>query len=265
MFFRSAILSFDPHSSSPPESNILVGFLAVAHTAASSINITMNTPVHRKAIIASTPREISSGRRSSSNHLKHSLIVMLILVIYINSSYMRYMANSLYDISTMNKEDNVTNSLLMSTIASTSPQQHDQKEQQKVSSSTRPAILLFGDSLTQQGYAAISTGIKSTIDKKNNDKSQQEQHEPIIQIGWASLLSNTYTRRADVFNRGFSGYNTRHALQVLDNVIDSLYYHNILFCTIFLGANDAALQGNPQHVPLNEYKTNLIKIITQIR
>jgi isoamyl acetate esterase len=39
----------------------------------------------------------------------------------------------------------------------------------------------------------------------------------------------------------------------------------LLFCTIFLGANDAALPGERQHVPIDEYEANLGTIITSIR
>lgn len=38
-----------------------------------------------------------------------------------------------------------------------------------------------------------------------------------------------------------------------------------LFCTVFLGANDAALPGERQHVPKEEYAENLTKIIQLIR
>ena len=50
----------------------------------------------------------------------------------------------------------------------------------------RPSILLFGDSITEYGF-----GIEE------------------VRFGWASLLSSLYSRRADVLNRGFSGYNTK--------------------------------------------------------
>ena len=46
----------------------------------------------------------------------------------------------------------------------------------------REQILLVGDSLTQRGF-----------DSKK---------------GWVSKLASTYARRADVINRGYSGYNT---------------------------------------------------------
>jgi lysophospholipase L1-like esterase len=103
----------------------------------------------------------------------------------------------------------------------------------------RPSILLFGDSLTQFGF-----GVNG-------------------QIGWASLLSAAYTRRADVRNRGYSGYNTEHALQVLPRIF--VANENVLFYTVFLGANDAAVPGESQHVPLNTFGENLQTIITNIR
>ncbi len=80
---------------------------------------------------------------------------------------------------------------------------------------SRPAIILFGDSITQQGFSS----------------------------GWVSLLSNAYTRRADVFNRGFSGYNTRHAVDLLPTVFGKEMNPNTLFVTVFFGANDASLPG----------------------
>jgi isoamyl acetate esterase len=105
----------------------------------------------------------------------------------------------------------------------------------------RPAILLFGDSITQQSFG---------VDGK---------------IGWASLLSSDYTRRADVLNRGFSGYTTRHALEMIPRVFGTPSGDGILFCTIFFGANDAAVPGQLQHVPIEEYGENLVKIVKSIR
>lgn len=115
----------------------------------------------------------------------------------------------------------------------------------------RPSILLFGDSLTQQSFGKLDEGIR---------------------FGWASLLASTYTRRADVLSRGFSGYNTRHALDILPTsiypILDQHRETNnqppLLFCSVFLGANDAALPGMRQYVPLEEYTSNIKKIVTQI-
>ena len=50
-------------------------------------------------------------------------------------------------------------------------------------SGERPQFVLFGDSITQMAFASPD--------------------------GWAAKLADDYTARVDVFNRGFSGYNTR--------------------------------------------------------
>jgi lysophospholipase L1-like esterase len=105
----------------------------------------------------------------------------------------------------------------------------------------RPAIVLFGDSITQFSYG-----------------------EAGVQVGWATLLSSAYQRRADLFNRGFSGYNTRHALELVPRVFGT-HESGVLFCTVFFGSNDAALPGERQHVPLEEYSDNLGNIIRSIR
>lgn len=105
-----------------------------------------------------------------------------------------------------------------------------------------PVILLLGDSLTQQGFG-VNGG-----------------------VGWASLLSRAYTRRADVLNRGYSGYNSRHAKSILkESILPSIQQEHVLFCTVFLGTNDAALPGERQHVPLDEYEQNLESIVKQVR
>jgi lysophospholipase L1-like esterase len=110
---------------------------------------------------------------------------------------------------------------------------------------TRSSILIFGDSITQFGFG-----------------------EGSVRFGWASLLSSAYQRRADVLNRGFSGYNTQHALELVPRVFGSVnnnFEPNHLFITVFFGANDAAIPGERQHVPLKEYGENLTKIIQAIR
>jgi lysophospholipase L1-like esterase len=111
----------------------------------------------------------------------------------------------------------------------------------------RPSIILFGDSITQQGFRGSSASTS---------------------LGWVSLLSNAYTRRADLLNRGYSGYNTRHVLDILPAVFGECGQDNVLMVTVFFGANDASLFRNGencQHVPIDEYEDNLRKIVTTIR
>jgi len=121
----------------------------------------------------------------------------------------------------------------------------------------RGKILLLGDSLTQLCF---------DTDSGSNGSS-----------GWGSALADRYQRRADVLNRGLSGYNTRWFLHyALDdddqNEGEEQRSHiwtepgNVLLVTIFFGANDAALpdQGSArQHVPLEEYRENLYKLIDE--
>ncbi|KAH7063823.1 SGNH hydrolase-type esterase domain-containing protein [Paraphoma chrysanthemicola] len=101
-------------------------------------------------------------------------------------------------------------------------------------------FFLFGDSITQDSF--------------NQERG----------FGFSAALQAAYIRRLDVVNRGQSGYNTRQALQVLPSIVPSPEQAKIRFLTVFFGANDASLPDAPnkQHIPLEEYKANLEKIIT---
>lgn len=106
----------------------------------------------------------------------------------------------------------------------------------------KPAILLFGDSLTE--LAANPKG------------------------GWAGALTHRYVRRADVINRGFGGYTTRQAVQILPEMIETLKLNRTALAVVWFGANDAANPEGPQYfmgVPISEYKSNLKSIITDLR
>ena len=121
----------------------------------------------------------------------------------------------------------------------------------------RGKILLLGDSLTQLCF---------------DTDSGSGSHGSSGSSGWGSALANRYQRRADVLNRGLSGYNTRWFLHYAADKIkgeDELSHiwtepGQVLLITIFFGANDAALpdQGSArQHVPLDEYRENLLTLI----
>ena len=104
----------------------------------------------------------------------------------------------------------------------------------------RPAFVLFGDSLTQRGGAVG---------------------------GWATRLAERYTRRADVVNRGYSGYNTAWATHLLPLVFPPSAEAPALV-TVFLGANDAALpdrMARRQHVSVEAYAANLRGIAAHVR
>jgi lysophospholipase L1-like esterase len=93
----------------------------------------------------------------------------------------------------------------------------------------RRKVLFFGDSITQHGF--------------NTD----------IQ-GWVAKLGNWWTRRVDLLNRGYSGYNTRWAKQVIEDVVVN---ESPDFVFIFFGANDAVDRSVLQHVSLDEYRENM--------
>lgn len=69
--------------------------------------------------------------------------------------------------------------------------------------------------------------------------------------------------KADVVLRGYSGYNTRWALKVIHKVFPA-GGDAPLAVAVFFGANDASLPDRHsgfQHVPLDEYKHNLLAIV----
>lgn len=101
---------------------------------------------------------------------------------------------------------------------------------------SRPQILLFGDSITQHAAG---------------------------RYGWATELAEVYSRKADVINRGFSGYNSAVAWSMLKQST-ALGVHgrgdNTLM-VIFFGANDATAPDYYMHVPVDEYGENLRSIV----
>ncbi|KAL8468182.1 hypothetical protein ACS0TY_031424 [Phlomoides rotata] len=106
----------------------------------------------------------------------------------------------------------------------------------------RPKIYLFGDSIT---------GLSFTNG------------------GWGASLANHFSRTADVVLRGYGGYNTRWALLVKEKVFPAAESGGApLAVTVFFGANDASLPdryGAFQHVPLDEYKQNLVAIVAFLK
>ncbi|CAD7947886.1 unnamed protein product [Amoebophrya sp. A120] len=125
-----------------------------------------------------------------------------------------------------------------------------------------PKVYCLGDSLTQGG-------------SHNNE-------------GWVTKLQRYFLRRADVVNRGLSGYNARWVRRFIEDMLekdlgrprsrfgndkeqkntehedpprpaaDQHEDAKPLFATLWLGANDACLpEAGTQHVPLGEFAENL--------
>jgi lysophospholipase L1-like esterase len=107
-------------------------------------------------------------------------------------------------------------------------------------------------------------------------------------FSFQAALQSHCSRRLDVINRGFSGYNTKNVVGYLDQLFpkptDSSAKIEYLVRpypskgsarnknpnpnpkpqVILLGANDSCLPlpTKAQHVPIDDYKANLVKIIT---
>ena len=97
-------------------------------------------------------------------------------------------------------------------------------------------IVCFGDSITEMGT--------------------------VLELrGYVVQLADRYVRRADVLARGFSGYTTREARQVLNQAVLA---ENPEFVILFFGSNDSVLPGQIQHVPLPEYIQNLKDMASRI-
>lgn len=79
---------------------------------------------------------------------------------------------------------------------------------------------------------------------------------------WIASLSHLWSRRVDLLNRGFSGFNSRWGLSIINEVVTSHRPHLVM---IFFGANDAVIDGVGSFVPLNEYEENLKMMVTTIQ
>ncbi|KAF4783205.1 GDSL-like Lipase/Acylhydrolase [Colletotrichum scovillei] len=105
-----------------------------------------------------------------------------------------------------------------------------------------PQVVLFGDSLFQ-GSVVTFEG-----------------------FCFQAELQCHVNRRYDVVNRGFSGWNSANALKYLPEMFPppSPSGPQLKYLLVLLGANDAVqpMHTTTQNVPLEEYKQNLIKIVT---
>ncbi|TKA25632.1 hypothetical protein B0A54_17426 [Friedmanniomyces endolithicus] len=98
-------------------------------------------------------------------------------------------------------------------------------------------FVLFGDSILQQSF------------------SQN------VSFAFGAALTDIYSRRLDVFNRGLSGYNTRQALRAQPLCLPLPEKASMRFLLIMFGANDSCIRNSPggpeQHVRIEDFTSNL--------
>ncbi|KAF9612563.1 hypothetical protein IFM89_002159 [Coptis chinensis] len=100
----------------------------------------------------------------------------------------------------------------------------------------RPQFVLFGSSIVQISY---SNG------------------------GWGAHLADIYSRKADIILRGYNGWNSRRALEVVHQVFpkDAAIQPDLV--VVYFGGNDSMdphPSGLSPHVPLPEYVENMRSI-----
>ncbi|XP_078167636.1 GDSL esterase/lipase WDL1-like [Carex rostrata] len=105
----------------------------------------------------------------------------------------------------------------------------------------RPVIMLFGSSIVQYSF---SNG------------------------GWGGILTDIYARKADVILRGYQGWNSRRAVQILDKVFPKDAPVQPSLVIVYFGGNDS-MGPHPSslgpHVPLTEYIENMKKIALYLK
>ncbi|KAK7283978.1 hypothetical protein RIF29_13728 [Crotalaria pallida] len=104
----------------------------------------------------------------------------------------------------------------------------------------RPQFVLFGSSIVQYCYYE----------------------------GWGATLSHLYARKADIVLRGYAGWNSRRALQVVDEVFPKNATEQPSLVIVYFGGNDSIRphpSGLGMHVPLPEYIENMRKIAIHLK
>lgn len=105
-------------------------------------------------------------------------------------------------------------------------------------------FLLFGDSITEFAF--------------NFQMEELEQDQFVL----AAALANAYTRRMDIVQRGFSGYNSRWGLKILPHILEN--ENNVVLSTIAFGSNDLCLGGH-QKVPEDEFVANTREMVSMMK
>ncbi|KAI3954341.1 hypothetical protein MKW92_029121 [Papaver armeniacum] len=105
----------------------------------------------------------------------------------------------------------------------------------------RPQFVLFGSSIVQLSY-------------RNG--------------GWGAVLADIYSRKADILLRGYNGWNSRRALEVVNQVFPKDAAVQPSLVIVYFGGNDSVAPHPTRlgpHVPLSEYIENMRKIAIHLK
>ncbi|KDP24454.1 hypothetical protein JCGZ_25018 [Jatropha curcas] len=85
--------------------------------------------------------------------------------------------------------------------------------------------------------------------------------------GWGAALSHLYARKADVVLRGYSGWTSRDALKILDQVFPQNDRVQPSLAIVYFGGNDSMEPPTSDGplVPLSEYKENMRRIALHLK
>lgn len=122
-------------------------------------------------------------------------------------------------------------------------------------------FLLLGDSITQRAFNPQP--LTDFIDSGYGDESDVNV---VQEFNLGCQLQADYTRRLDVLNRGFTGYNSDHYRVMIDKILEIEHdrsYSKVRLVTLFLGSNDAA-HAPPDQVPYDRFIENMKYIMDQL-
>ncbi|KAG5022708.1 hypothetical protein JHK85_019050 [Glycine max] len=128
--------------------------------------------------------------------------------------------------------------------------------------SLRPRFVIFGSSIVQfgfydEGWVAILSHLYA--------RKLKQWLTKLVRIKEYIIL---YEERVDIDLRGYAGWNSRRAVQVLDKVFPKDAPIQPSLVIVYFGGNDSSAplsSGLGPHVPLQEYIENLRKIVDHLK
>lgn len=117
----------------------------------------------------------------------------------------------------------------------------------------------------------FNTNLSSTVLPKKviliGDSLIELSFDPLNSFPLGSALAHAFRRRADVLNRGLSGYSSKWMNSQFERIkfeISQLEPDQVFMFLILIGTNDSVLPGNPHHVELVSFKEKLSNLVLSL-